>query len=158
MHPMTHYRPLILLAMPLLLMLPACAPNAAPKSAPKAAPPPTTRPAVDLHSEYAKSTIHVTLDEFDQVRPGMTELQAIEIIGTDPTDRTSRFNPADEDGYTRPSATIILRWDNPDASWCELEFRNKKVDQKRHQDLKKAAEYNGTKFRLPIPPAPAPPR
>ena len=139
--------PLLLL---LVLLLPACKPEA-PKTPPPAPSPKANLPEVDLQALRDQNTIKITLDQFNQILPGMTEAQVREIITFTESDRSSRFNPADEQGFTRPSATITLRWDNPDNSWCELEFRNKKVDQKRHQDLKPASGYAGTQFHLPIP-------
>lgn len=136
-----------------VLALTACNPKPAPKPAKKPARA-QTAPATELNALYEKNTIQVTLDEFDQIRPGMTEEQVIAVIGADPTSRKSRFNPPDENGYVRPSATIILRWDNPDDSWCELEMRDKKVDVKRHQDLRSAASYAHSNYNLPLPATP----
>lgn len=133
-----------------LLLLPACGPKPKPQPpAPKPAPPQAAAASADLQAIYEKNTIQVTLDEFEQIRNGMTDEQVISIIGAGPSSRSSRYNPADEAGFTRPSATIILRWDNPDRSWCELEMRDKKVELKRHQDLKPMKSYLGSKFNLP---------
>lgn len=131
---------LALLSTGLACRPPAPAPAPAPK-APAAAP--------DLSEFYEKTDILVTLDEFQRVMPGMDADAVYEIIGSDETKRSSRVNPADESGFTRPSVTITLRWDNPDGSWAEFEFRDKKVDVKRHQDLKPASAYAHSKFSLP---------
>lgn len=102
-----------------------------------------------LDAQHEKTDIKVTLDEFNRVRPGMTLEQVNEVFGCEPTSDTNRYTPANADSFTRPVLTTIYRWENPDQSWCELEFVEKKLETKRHQDLKPADAYKGTAYTLP---------
>jgi len=118
--------------------------------APAPPPPPKPEPTPEsLNALYAATDIQVTADEFEQIRPGMSHDEVVEIIGHDETDTKSRYSPGSQDGFTRPRTAIIHRWENPDGSWCELEFVDRVVDVKRHQDLRTANGYAGTKYTLP---------
>lgn len=98
---------------------------------------------------FAATDIVVTMDEFEKIRPGMAEDEVLAVIGTEESSTKSHYSPGSQDGYIRPRTAIIHRWENPDGSWCELEFVDRVVDVKRHQDLKPASAYAGTKFTLP---------
>jgi hypothetical protein len=133
-----------------LLAVLLCACNA-PKPA-KPTPPPSPAEPVDqaaLDARFEKTDIKITSDEFEQLKPGMALEDVVGIVGSPEDASQSQYTPASEDSYTRPKLTKIYRWENPDGSWCELEFIDKQLDTKRHQDLKSAAGYAGTSYTLP---------
>lgn len=127
-----------------------CACNA-PKPAKSTSPPPSAEPIdqAALDARFEKTDIKITSDEFEQLKPGMTLEEVVGIVGSPENASRSEYTPASEDSYTRPKLTKIYRWENPDGSWCELEFIDKLLDTKRHQDLKPAASYAGTSYTLP---------
>lgn len=122
-------------------------PVAAPAA--KATPEDSAARQAALDAQHEKTDIKVTLDEFNRVRPGMTLEQVEGVFGCEPASDTNRYTPANADTYTRPALTTIYRWENPDQSWCELEFVEKKLETKRHQDLKPTEAYKGTAYTLP---------
>lgn len=131
----------ILLAASLSLW--ACRPAPPPKP-PKPAP-----TQEELDAKFAATDIKITADEFNEIRPGMTHEQVVEIVGSEETHIDTRYNPGNPDNFTRPAMTMIYRWDNPDKSWCELEFIDAKLETKRHQDLKPGSAYTGSQWTLP---------
>jgi len=98
---------------------------------------------------FAATDIAITLDEFEQIRPGMSHDDVVAVIGDVETSTKSKYTPGSDATFTRPRTAIIHRWENPDGSFCEIEFVDRVVDLKRHQDLKPASAYAGTKYTLP---------
>lgn len=77
----------------------------------------------------------ITKAEYDSIRYGMTYDQAVDIIGSPETEVHSVYDHGVH-GYTSPSVTAWYTWKNPDGSSASLGFVNKKLAEKKEEDLK----------------------
>ncbi len=106
----------------------------------ESAPPPASPPAAQTNPPEPepvpkpKDQALITLEEFENLRTGMTYNQILDIVGDLETE-TRQIYDEGVAGYTSPSLTVWYVWKNPDGSWARVALISDKLRRKEQEGL-----------------------